>query len=109
MQVVAEDTQKNELSRIKKFIGVDPSLNEDTLDFGRVNCRHCTINPDGWPMKEKVYRKLIELVIPDVLETVRLIDLFDLGNGTQWFDTWAKVWDDNLSRCVNGLCNITLS
>ncbi|KAI8103396.1 hypothetical protein M9435_004735 [Picochlorum sp. BPE23] len=108
-KVVAEDTQQKELSRIKKFIGINPSLNEDTLDFGRVNCRHCTINPDGWPMKEKVYRKLIELVMPDVLEIVRLIDLFDLGNGTQWFDTWAKVWDDNLSRCVNGFCNITLS
>eukprot|EP00889_Picochlorum_renovo_P002794 jgi/Picre1/29824/NNA_005206.t1 len=81
-KVVAEDTQQKELSRIKKFIGINPSLNEDTLDFGRVNCRHCTINPDGWPMKEKVYRKLIELVMPDVLEIVRLIDLFDLGNGT---------------------------
>lgn len=57
-----------ELQRVKKFLGIDPTELEDTLDKELVNCRHCEINPEGWPMTEELYRKLIDLVMPDVLE-----------------------------------------
>lgn len=57
-----------ELKGVKEWLGLDPSQTENALDFGKVVCRKCVINPEGWPLKEKVYRKLIELVKPDVLE-----------------------------------------
>ena len=69
-EVVAKETQSGELTRLKEFLGLDVDAIGAELDFGRVKCRHCEINPEGWPMKEKVYRKLIELVMPDVLECV---------------------------------------
>ena len=57
-----------ELRRLKEYIGVDPDASEDAMDMEKVNCRRCTINPDGHPLSEKVYRKLINQVKPDVAE-----------------------------------------
>ncbi|KAI8102861.1 hypothetical protein M9434_005653 [Picochlorum sp. BPE23] len=101
--------QARELHSLKEYIGVDPSLTEDALDFGLANCRHCRIHPEGWPMEEKVYRKLIKRVLLDVEELTRLIDKYQLGNGTKWRENWQKIWDDNLARCKQGMCHIQLS
>lgn len=67
-EVVSPELQASQLKKLKKFIGVEDNLLGDELDSERVVCRHCTINPEGWPMKEKVYRKLLEMIMPDVLE-----------------------------------------
>ncbi len=103
------DGQAKELHGLKEYIGVDPSLTEDALDFGLANCRHCRIHPEGWPMEEKVYRKLIKRVLPDVEELTRLIDKYQLGNGTKWRENWQQVWDANLASCKQGMCHIQLS
>eukprot|EP00204_Picochlorum_oklahomense_P003435 CAMPEP_0118806404 /NCGR_PEP_ID=MMETSP1161-20130426/31523_1 /TAXON_ID=249345 /ORGANISM="Picochlorum oklahomensis, Strain CCMP2329" /LENGTH=109 /DNA_ID=CAMNT_0006735583 /DNA_START=48 /DNA_END=374 /DNA_ORIENTATION=- len=74
------ERQSEELIRLKEFIGVSVDGLPNELDFGDANCRHCRIQPEGWPMREKVYRRLIEKVKPDVLELVRLIDRYGMGN-----------------------------
>ena len=129
------ERQAEELVRLKKYVDVSVEGASNVLDIEDANCRHCRIHPEGWPMKEKDYRKIIERVKPDVEEYVvlssglpwmhynklirifipiicrfvRLLDLHGLGNGTRWYQNWKKVWDDNLARCVDGMCKIQLS
>ena len=105
------ETQAKELQRIKEFIGVSVDGLPDALNFEDANCRHCRIKPEGWPMKETFYRKLIDKVKPDVMELVRLIDKYNLGNGTRWYENWANVWKANLESCdkSTGMCHIQLS
>ena len=62
------DGMATELRRIKEFVGVDPEELKNELAFETVNCRRCEINPEGWPMSETLYSKLIEQVKPDVEE-----------------------------------------
>lgn len=64
------ERQNEELQKVKEFIGLDPKLTPNELDFGLANCRHCRIHPEGWPMTEKDYKKLIKRVTPDVEEYV---------------------------------------
>jgi len=105
------EIQAREIRRLKEFIGVSMDGLPDALNFEDANCRHCRIKPQGWPMKETFYRKLIEKVKPDVLELVRLIDKHNLGNGTRWYQNWERVWDTNLESCdkVTGMCHIQLT
>eukprot|EP00889_Picochlorum_renovo_P004689 jgi/Picre1/31719/NNA_007070.t1 len=103
------ERQSEELIRLKEFIGVSVDGLPNELDFGDANCRHCRIQPEGWPMREKVYRRLIEKVKPDVLELVRLIDRYGMGNGTRWYQNWERVWNENLKSCKDGICSIQLS
>ncbi|WPT16805.1 hypothetical protein PSENEW3_00004813 [Picochlorum sp. SENEW3] len=103
------ERQSEELIRLKEFIGVSVDGLPNELDFGDANCRHCRIQPEGWPMKETVYRRLIEKVKPDVLELVRLIDRYGMGNGTRWYQNWERVWNENLKSCKDGICSIQLS
>lgn len=111
------DRQSEELRSLKEFLGIDPDLTGDTLDYGvvanetnagNVNCRHCTIHPEGWPIKEDVYRKLIGKVQEDVKELTRLIDKFQLGNATRWLQNWKEIWDRNLKSCdkTTQMCHI---
>ena len=46
---------------------------------------------------------------PFLCRLVRLLDKYNLGNGTRWLENWQKVWDENLSRCKNGKCLVKLS
>lgn len=64
------DAMKTELHSVKEFLGLDPDKLGDTLDPSNQNCRHCRISPEGWSMKERDYRLLIDRVKPDVDECV---------------------------------------
>lgn len=103
--------QAREIKRLKEFIGVSVDELPNELNFEDANCRHCRIKPQGWPMKETFYRRLVEKVKPDVLELVRLIDKYGLGNGTRWYQNWERVWNKNLESCdkVTGMCDIQLT
>lgn len=103
------EKQSEELIRLKEFIGVSVDGLPNELDFGDANCRHCRIKPEGWPIKETVYKRLVEKVKPDVQELVRLIDRYGMGNGTRWYQNWERVWNENLKSCKDGICSIQLS
>jgi hypothetical protein len=64
--------QASELRRVKSFLGLDPEVPENVLPLNENNCRKCRIHPEGWTMKEVVYRRIIADVLPDVLECVCL-------------------------------------
>ncbi len=62
--------QAGELRRVKAFLGLDPEVPENVLPLNENNCRKCRIHPEGWTMKEVVYRRIIADVLPDVMECV---------------------------------------
>ena len=111
------ERQAQELHGLKEFLGIDPKISGDSLDWGlpptdeaTYNCRHCRIHPEGWPIEKTVYRKLIGRVEQDVDELTRLITKFKLGNATRWKENWRRVWDSNLESCDDsGMCHIQLS
>ena len=111
--------QAEELRGLKEFLGLDPELTGDSLDYGvvknqteagNVNCRHCVIHPEGWPIEEKVYRALIRKVEVDVKELTRLIDKYKLGDAARWTRNWKAIWDRNLKSCdkITKMCHIQL-
>lgn len=111
--------QATQLRSLKEFLGIDPELTGDSLDYGivsnqsesgNVNCRHCVIHPEGWPIEEQVYRALIRKVEVDVKELTRLIEKYKLGDATQWRKNWKAIWDRNLKSCdtSTGICHVQL-
>ncbi len=108
-ELVGEENMARELRRVKEFVGVDVDALPDALDWENVNCRHCRIQPEGWPMREAVYRELVARVSLDAEEVARLVERAGLGDAQRWMDVWRKVWDANLATCVDGECLIQLS
>lgn len=113
------ERQAYELRGLKEFLGMDPELTGDSLDYGVdknntdggiVNCRHCVTHPEGWPIEEEVYLTLIRKVEQDVAELTRLIAKFNLGNATRWRMNWKALWDRNLKSCdkTTKMCHIQL-
>ena len=110
-ELTNQESERNELVRLKEFIGINPKLPRGAHDLlGMNNARKGRINPDGWPMKKDVYEKIIEIVRPDVEAVVKLVDDMEFGNGTKWMENWQQVWDTNLASCnEQGDCIIQLS
>jgi hypothetical protein len=107
------ETEKGELVRMKKFLGIDPKLPEEGTKFatlGMNNARKGRINPDGWPMKRKVYEQIISVVRPDCEAVAKMVTKKGFGDGDAWLANWEKVWEDNLKSCnPDGDCIIQLS
>jgi hypothetical protein len=103
------DKQEYELRRLKKFLGLDVDALEDKLDFGKVNCRSCTIEPEGHMLPEELYRELVSEVKRDTRQMAYLFDKHKLADGKKWMANWEKIWKDNLDTCVNGMCKVKLS
>ncbi len=108
-ELVAEATQARELRRIKEFIGVDVAGLPDALEKERAVCRHCTIQPQGWPMAEADYRGVLKLVEKDAARTTAVLEAAGLANGTRWMENWRAHWARNLATCVGGNCTIALT
>ncbi|KAL4513631.1 hypothetical protein Ndes2526A_g04963 [Nannochloris sp. 'desiccata'] len=105
------ETETGELVRMKNFLGIDPKLPEGKFaTLGMNNARKGRINPDGWPMKRKVYEKIISVVRPDCEAVARMVTKKGFGDGNAWLRNWEKVWEDNLNSCnADGDCIIQLS
>jgi hypothetical protein len=105
------ETETGELTRMKEFLGIDPKLPEGKFaTLGMNNARKGRINPDGWPMKRKVYEKIISVVRPDCEAVAKMVTKKGFGDGNAWLKNWEKVWEDNLKSCnAEGECIIQLS
>lgn len=109
--LTAEETERQELVRVKKFLGLNPNLPKAPYDtLGLSNSRKGRINPDGWPMQRNVYEDLVKLVRPDCEAVAALVDKHGLGDGSQWMANWEAVWQRNLDTCDDsGSCLVQLS
>ena len=109
--LVDETTQQEELAKIKKFIGIDPSLPKgQDAEFLSRNSRKDSVNPDGWQMKKDVYQSAIDLVIEDCELVANLVEQYGFGDSKSWMARWQAHWDQNLESCnAQDTCMISLS
>ena len=97
--LVNEATQDKELSKIKKFLDIDPSLptGEDAELMYR-NSRKDSINPDGWQMQRKTYQEIVDIVDNDSRLVAELVEKYGFGSAKEWLSRWASVWENNLQN-----------
>jgi hypothetical protein len=109
--LIDENTQEQELQKIKKFIGIDPNLpTGEEAEFLSRNSRKDSVNPDGWQMRKDVYEKAIDIVLEDSKLVAQMVELHGFGDSKEWMARWQSHWDANLQSCDNhGNCMITLS
>lgn len=109
--LIDDKTQKEELRKIKKFIGIDPNLpTGGDAEFMSRNSRKGSINPDGWPMKRDVYQHAIDIVLEDSKKVARLVDKYGFADARTWLSRWEDVWQANMDSCdAQGNCKIQLS
>eukprot|EP00889_Picochlorum_renovo_P007134 jgi/Picre1/34164/NNA_001638.t1 len=109
--LIDDKTQKEELRKIKKFIGIDPNLpTGGDAEFMSRNSRKGSINPDGWPMKRDVYQHAIDIVLEDSKKVARLVDKYGFADAKTWLSRWEDVWQANMDSCdAQGNCKIQLS
>lgn len=105
------ENEAGELKRLKNFIGIDPNKPGGKWStLGLYNSRKAIINPGGWPMKQELYKKLIDIVRPDSQAVANMLDRYGLGNGKQILASWERIWVENLKSCnAEGDCLIQLS
>lgn len=108
-ELIEEEHEAEELMRVKDFLGIKPDVPRAGL--GLHNARRFSIRPDGWKMKREHYEKCIEIVRPDV---IALLDILESNGNLKdrgaWMARWEKVWNDNLASCdESGNCNVLLS
>lgn len=102
--------QEAELTRLKNFLGLDPSLPDDIDGLELRNARRQRINPDGWPIRRETYEYLINLVRDDCKAVARFITEHNFGNGNEWLAKWQQAWARNLESCdKNGNCLMKLT
>jgi hypothetical protein len=109
--VTADDAQAQaELRRLKKFLGLNPQLPEESEVLDSHNVRKTKVHPDGWPMTRKEYQALIDVVRPDAEIVAQIVEKAGQGSGKRWLKNWQSVWDANLASCnAEGKCHIHLS
>ena len=109
--LTAEASERKELVRVKKFLGLNTALPKAPWDtLGLHNARKGRINPDGWPMARDVYERLVAIVRPDCEAVAALVTEHGLGDGAAWMANWEAVWARNLKTCdAKGDCLIQLS
>jgi len=109
--LVDDATQQKELSKIKKFIGIDPSLPQgEDAEFLSRNSRKDSVNPDGWQMKRDVYQSAIDLVLEDSEMVANLVEEYGFADSKSWMARWHSHWDKNLATCdQHDNCMISLS
>lgn len=109
--LTSEEGEKAELVRLKKFLGVKPSLPVgEHANLGMNNSRRDRISPDGWPMKKEIYEQVVGIVRPDCEKVAQLVSEGGFGDGAAWMKRWEAVWKKNLDSCNEaGDCMIQLS
>ena len=97
--LVNEATQDRELSKIKKFLEIDPSLpmGEDAELMSR-NSRKDSINPDGWQMHRKTYQEIVDVVEKDSQLVAQMVEKYGFGSAKEWLGRWQSVWENNLEN-----------
>ena len=84
------------MRRLKKFLGMDPTLPKDVQMYKNVNTRK---DSGGSPMKRRQYRTLIEMARPDSEKVAQLLHKYGLADKKQWMGRWEAVWDGVLNSC----------
>jgi hypothetical protein len=104
-------TEADSLRRLKRFLGIDPSLPAGAFaTLGMNNARKGVIRPGGWPMRREQYEALVALVRPDCLEVAALVTRHRQGVGAEWMANWERAWAANLATCDDkGDCMIQLT
>lgn len=102
-------TEDTVMREVKKHIDLDPNLPKASLTV--INDRRFRIQPEGWKMKKDKYKKLINLVKPDVESMLDLLEVHGkLKDRKAFLKRWTSVWDQNLATCdENDDCVIQLS
>ena len=83
------------MRRLKKFLGMDPTLPED-VQLYNVNTRK---DSGDSPMKRRQYRTLVEMARPDSEKVANLLHKYGLANRKEWMGRWQSVWDGVLNSC----------
>lgn len=83
------------MRRLKKFLGMDPTLPED-VQLYNVNTRK---DSGDSPMKKRQYRTLVEMARPDSEKVANLLHTYGLANRKEWMGRWEAVWDGVLNSC----------
>lgn len=102
-------TEDTVMREVKKHIDLDPNLPKASLTV--INDRRFRIQPGGWKMKKDKYKKLMNLVKPDVESMLDLLEVHGkLKDRKAFLKRWTSVWDQNLATCdENDDCVIQLS
>lgn len=108
-ELTDSETEDRVMKEVKKHIGLDPSLPKASLTV--INDRRFRIQPEGWPMSKAQYKKLLNLVKPDVEATLDLLEVHGKVKDRKAFKKrWEAVWEANLATCdEKDQCTINLS
>ena len=105
-----EERERDELTRVKTYLGLDLSWPKaEGLELR--NARRFKINADGWKVPREQYLKLVEIARSDMIRLLALLGSKQLVNDRAWAERWERVWEETLETCpTDGAeCTMVLS